>query len=65
MTACQDTVNDSIFFLGASGSGVVFHKHSDTWNAVVFGRKRWFLYPMTNTPPGGKGSNFAIHTYLT
>ena len=50
MAVSQNTLCDSIFFLGASGSGVVFHKHSDTWNAVVFGRKRWFLYPMTNTP---------------
>ncbi|XP_076468981.1 uncharacterized protein LOC143299581 [Babylonia areolata] len=49
----DESLNDSIFFLGTSGTGVVFHKHADTWNAVVYGKKRWFLYPITNTPPGG------------
>lgn len=51
--AVSDDLDDSIFFLGASGSGVVFHKHADTWNGVVFGNKRWFLYPISKTPPGG------------
>ncbi|KAJ8297868.1 hypothetical protein KUTeg_024399 [Tegillarca granosa] len=27
-----DGIDDSIFFLGASGSGVTFHKHADSWN---------------------------------
>ncbi|WAR25999.1 JMJD8-like protein [Mya arenaria] len=40
----QDGVDDSIFFLGSSGSGVSFHKHADAWNGVIFGRKKWFLY---------------------
>ena len=34
-----------LFFLGARGSGVGFHRHGETINAVVFGRKRWLLYP--------------------
>lgn len=33
------------FFLGTRGSGVAFHRHGEVWNAVVHGRKRWFLYP--------------------
>ncbi|XP_048739437.2 uncharacterized protein LOC125653829 isoform X2 [Ostrea edulis] len=49
----RDGIDDSIFFLGASGSGVSFHKHADAWNGVIFGQKRWFLYPSTHTPPGG------------
>ncbi|XP_070559807.1 uncharacterized protein [Ptychodera flava] len=49
----KDELDDSIFFLGASESGVSFHKHADAWNGVVFGRKRWFLYPPDKTPPGG------------
>ncbi|XP_025108459.1 uncharacterized protein LOC112572786 isoform X2 [Pomacea canaliculata] len=56
----RDDLDDSFFFLGASGSGVVFHKHADTWNGVVFGRKRWFLYPTNNTPPGGVFHGFTI-----
>lgn len=50
----QDEVDSSIFFLGGSGSGVSFHKHADAWNGVIFGRKRWFLYPPQKTPSGGK-----------
>ncbi|XP_050411586.1 uncharacterized protein LOC126826653 isoform X1 [Patella vulgata] len=49
----QDGVDDSMFFLGASTSGVSFHKHAEGWNAVIFGQKRWFLYPKEKTPPGG------------
>ncbi|XP_052781456.1 uncharacterized protein LOC128218004 isoform X2 [Mya arenaria] len=49
----QDGVDDSIFFLGSSGSGVSFHKHADAWNGVIFGRKKWFLYTVDKTPPGG------------
>lgn len=47
-------MDSSIFFLGGSASGVGFHKHADAWNGVIFGRKRWFLYPPQKTPPGGK-----------
>lgn len=49
----KDGIDDSIFFLGASSSGVSFHKHADAWNGVIYGQKRWFLYPTTHTPPGG------------
>ncbi|KAL4226395.1 hypothetical protein ACF0H5_014378 [Mactra antiquata] len=49
----EDGVDDSIFFLGMSGSGVSFHKHADAWNGVIYGRKRWFLFPLEKTPPGG------------
>ena len=66
----QKSRDESIFFLGASKTGVVFHKHSDTWNGVVYGNKRWFLYPSHNTPPGGELTInvlclrvFQMHTY--
>ncbi|XP_033745001.1 uncharacterized protein LOC117330673 isoform X2 [Pecten maximus] len=49
----KDGIDDSIFFMGASSSGVSFHKHADAWNGVIFGRKRWFLYDIHQTPPGG------------
>ncbi|XP_055882037.1 uncharacterized protein LOC106054114 isoform X2 [Biomphalaria glabrata] len=52
--------DDSIFFLGSSLTGVVFHKHSDTWNAVAYGKKRWFLYPPSRTPPGGVYHGFTL-----
>ncbi|XP_077988437.1 uncharacterized protein LOC144442935 [Glandiceps talaboti] len=55
----KDERDDSIFFLGASKSGVSFHKHADAWNGVVYGRKRWFLYAPQNTPPGGVWPGFS------
>ena len=36
---------DPLFFLGTRGSGVGFYRHGEAWNAVIFGKKRWFLYP--------------------
>nr|XP_006812940.1 PREDICTED: uncharacterized protein LOC102807379 [Saccoglossus kowalevskii] len=57
--AVTDETDDSIFFLGASKSGVSFHKHADAWNGVVYGRKRWFLYPPQKTPPGGVWPGFS------
>lgn len=52
--------DDSLFFLGSTGSGVSFHKHADAWNAVVFGKKRWFIYPPEKSPPGGIPLGFTI-----
>lgn len=36
----------AIFFYGKHGSGVGFHHHSNALNALLFGRKRWFLSPL-------------------
>lgn len=58
------TLDDSIFFLGPSLSGVVFHKHSDTWNGVVHGYKRWFLYPNAASPPGGVYHGFSLLNWV-
>eukprot|EP01051_Picozoa_sp_SAG22_P002434 SAG22_NODE_108_length_19750_cov_3.848201_3_plen_695_part_00 len=33
------------FILGAAGSGAHMHTHQDAWNALVYGRKRWFVVP--------------------
>ncbi|EGD77594.1 hypothetical protein PTSG_08691 [Salpingoeca rosetta] len=33
------------FYLGPAGSGAPMHVHSGSWNALVYGRKRWFLLP--------------------
>eukprot|EP01006_Ploeotia_vitrea_P008747 TRINITY_DN20912_c0_g1_i1.p1 TRINITY_DN20912_c0_g1~~TRINITY_DN20912_c0_g1_i1.p1 ORF type:complete len:499 (-),score=42.25 TRINITY_DN20912_c0_g1_i1:1354-2628(-) len=37
--------------VGMPNSGVQFHKHNDAWNVLVFGSKRWFLYPGNKLPP--------------
>ncbi|KAK7474977.1 hypothetical protein BaRGS_00033788 [Batillaria attramentaria] len=39
--------------VGATGSGLTFHTHYDAWNGMVFGKKRWFVYPDNKSPPGG------------
>ncbi|KAK7462076.1 hypothetical protein BaRGS_00038524, partial [Batillaria attramentaria] len=49
----RDNLDGGTFYLGASGSGVSFHTHNDGRGAMVFGRKRWFVYPATRSPPGG------------
>ena len=33
------------FFLGPAYSGAPFHFHEDAWNALAFGKKRWFMLP--------------------
>jgi hypothetical protein len=33
------------FYLGAPGSGAPFHAHRDAVNALVYGRKQWYLSP--------------------
>ena len=33
------------FFLGAKGSGAHLHAHVATFNALLYGRKHWFLIP--------------------
>ena len=35
--------------LGTSGTGALFHKHGPAANTVLFGRKRWFVWP-TRSP---------------
>ena len=35
----------SLPFIGPAGSGVGLHEHSNAWNGLVFGRKRWVLLP--------------------
>jgi hypothetical protein len=33
------------FYLGGPGSGAPWHLHKDAANALLYGRKRWFLLP--------------------
>ncbi|CAN0421773.1 unnamed protein product [Hapterophycus canaliculatus] len=37
----------SILSLGASGAGLPFHSHGETWLGVAYGAKRWAVYPPT------------------
>eukprot|EP00056_Hartaetosiga_gracilis_P005825 m.89550 g.89550 ORF g.89550 m.89550 type:complete len:796 (+) comp12296_c0_seq12:23-2410(+) len=37
------------FYLGPAGSGAPMHVHSGAWNALVFGRKRWFMVPPSHS----------------
>ncbi|XP_046560322.1 jmjC domain-containing protein 8-like [Haliotis rubra] len=38
------------FGLAGAGTGVPFHFHGPGFGEVVFGRKRWFMYPPDETP---------------
>ena len=43
--ASVSVVESPQFFLGPAGSGAPLHYHCSAVNGLVFGRKRWFLYP--------------------
>ena len=42
------------FLISALGSGINFHRHTNAFNGLVHGRKRWFLYPHSTLPPAHK-----------
>lgn len=35
------------FYIGPALSGAPGHFHRSAWNALIYGKKRWFLYPPT------------------
>eukprot|EP00903_Cladosiphon_okamuranus_P006388 g6253.t1 len=41
----------SMLSLGASGAGLPFHSHGETWLGVAYGAKRWAIYPPTESRP--------------
>jgi|EP01044_Picomonas_judraskeda_P010727 tetratricopeptide (TPR) repeat protein len=41
---------DHYLLLGGNGSSVGFHAHADSVVALLFGAKRWFLFPPDATP---------------
>ena len=55
--------------LGASRSGLPFHVHGETWLGLVFGQKRWFLYPPGYGPPEETYASFVpirrVNDWLT
>ncbi|XP_041318097.1 jmjC domain-containing protein 8 isoform X3 [Pyrgilauda ruficollis] len=56
------------FGIAGSGSGVPFHWHGPGFSEVIFGRKRWFLYPPEQTPhfhPNESTLAWLQHTYPT
>uniref|UniRef100_A0A8B9NT94 Jumonji domain containing 8 n=1 Tax=Apteryx owenii TaxID=8824 RepID=A0A8B9NT94_APTOW len=56
------------FGIAGAGSGVPFHWHGPGYSEVIFGRKRWFLYPPDKTPhfhPNETTLAWLRHTYPT
>ncbi|XP_073218724.1 jmjC domain-containing protein 8 isoform X3 [Lepidochelys kempii] len=54
------------FGIAGSGSGVPFHWHGPGYSEVIFGRKRWFLYPPEKTPefhPNKTTLSWLLDTY--
>ena len=35
----------ALFYLGPTHSGAYWHEHTSAFNALFYGRKRWFLLP--------------------
>jgi hypothetical protein len=42
--------HDIFFYIGSDGSGTDFHRHGNAYNALVAGRKHWYLLPPANPP---------------
>uniref|UniRef100_A0A8C5QZH0 Jumonji domain containing 8 n=1 Tax=Leptobrachium leishanense TaxID=445787 RepID=A0A8C5QZH0_9ANUR len=54
------------FGIAGSGTGVPFHWHGPGFSEVIYGRKRWFLYPPEQTPkfnPNGTTLSWLLETY--
>ena len=43
---------EALFSLGPASAGAYFHAHTAAWNGLVYGRKRWFLFPPLSVPYG-------------
>ena len=42
---------DLLVALGANGTGIPFHYHTEAWLELLHGRKWWFLYPPSASVP--------------
>ena len=40
-----------VFAAGPSGTGIPFHSHQSSFLHLLYGKKRWFLYPPDSPPP--------------
>jgi len=43
-------MRSTIFSLGGEGAGLPYHSHGAAWLAVVFGAKRWAVWPPNDFP---------------
>ncbi|XP_075755319.1 jmjC domain-containing protein 8 isoform X1 [Pelodiscus sinensis] len=60
------TIGAYSFGIAGSGSGVPFHWHGPGYSEVIYGRKRWFLYPPEKTPefhPNKTTLSWLLDTY--
>ncbi|XP_006005586.1 jmjC domain-containing protein 8 isoform X1 [Latimeria chalumnae] len=54
------------FGIAGAGTGVPFHWHGPGYSEVIYGRKRWFLYPPDKAPefhPNKTTLSWALDTY--
>ncbi|XP_044159463.1 jmjC domain-containing protein 8 [Bufo gargarizans] len=60
------TIGAFSFGIAGSGTGVPFHWHGPGYSEVIYGRKRWFLYPPDKTPefnPNRTTLSWMLETY--
>jgi len=56
-----DTLDASLSWgIAGSGTGVPFHRHGAVFNEVIYGYKRWFLYP-PDVEPHFDGKQTTLH----
>lgn len=61
-----ETTGAYSFGIAGAGSGVPFHWHGPGFSEVIYGRKRWFLYPPEHEPhfhPNISTLSWVTHTY--
>jgi len=52
---------DMLMTLGGAGSGIWLHAHSTAWNALLFGRRQWWMLPPGKYTGPRFGSIDAFH----
>jgi len=53
-----------IVMIGGPGSGVGFHRHAAAFQYLVHGKKRWWMYPIGQDPPGGIHGSWGIQDWV-
>eukprot|EP00933_Yihiella_yeosuensis_P065434 TRINITY_DN6923_c0_g1_i3.p1 TRINITY_DN6923_c0_g1~~TRINITY_DN6923_c0_g1_i3.p1 ORF type:complete len:522 (-),score=60.30 TRINITY_DN6923_c0_g1_i3:123-1688(-) len=50
--------------VGTSNASVQWHRHSDAYNLILYGLKRWWLYPPATAPPVHFPAFFPVYIWF-